>query len=643
MEENKKKKDWVKNAIIIFLVIMLILTFCSNTIMNISVPEVSSAYIQSGTIVETIRDTGYVEASDPYKAVASENRKISTVLVKDGDHVEMGDVIFGLEDSESTDVASLEEKIIDAELSYYSTLIDGTMLGSSSQKYTGSGTGSLEANIQKIKEYDDAIAAIEASLDTANSKVSTDKANQANADASIAYATEDKAEIESKYNAKKSSRAEEYAAELSKIEAEIASVTSEITALKGNITATTSDTDATARLEAVKTAVWAILTAINGDAAYTGEIISMDFIASDSISTLEDKYSMLIAKIPAGTAVDYASLKAAYESARTAYYNTIGSPSSLAALEARLAELNAKKSTYTVLQAKNNADSVSSNSDYKDALEKLSDANEIKASVTAALNGDQASYDKLKIQLDALKADREQLAKDLKGAYTADSYAQKLASMKEQLEKLKENAYDGSVTAPVAGTITNLKLVAGESITKDAEMFTIIPDGKGLELSISVNNEQAKKVRVGDVAELPWRYENVSAIVSSIAVDTESKGTKQTITFDITDEESVLTLGQSLSVSVGSKSQEYDLIVPKSAVKTDNGGDYVFKIEASSSPLGNKYTVTKVSVTKQASDDNNVAITGEGLSAYDYVVTQTTSSKILTDKQRVRLASGEGE
>lgn len=37
-ENTKKRREWIKNAAIVFLVIMLILTFFSNTIMNYSLP-----------------------------------------------------------------------------------------------------------------------------------------------------------------------------------------------------------------------------------------------------------------------------------------------------------------------------------------------------------------------------------------------------------------------------------------------------------------------------------------------------------------------------------------------------------------------------------------------------------------------------
>ena len=47
MNENvSKRRDWIKNVAIIFLTVMLVLTFFSNTIMNYSLPEVATQYVQ---------------------------------------------------------------------------------------------------------------------------------------------------------------------------------------------------------------------------------------------------------------------------------------------------------------------------------------------------------------------------------------------------------------------------------------------------------------------------------------------------------------------------------------------------------------------------------------------------------------------
>ena len=76
---NEKRKDRIKNAIIIFLAVLLILTFFSNTWMNRTLPEVSTAYVQSASISPKIRGTGVVEADSPYSVMVSQKRKISAV------------------------------------------------------------------------------------------------------------------------------------------------------------------------------------------------------------------------------------------------------------------------------------------------------------------------------------------------------------------------------------------------------------------------------------------------------------------------------------------------------------------------------------------------------------------------------------
>ena len=117
MNENsgKKRREWVKNAAIIFLSVMLVLTFFSNTFMNYSLPEVAAQYVQSGTITAKIRGTGTVESGDPYNVKITETRTISSVLVKTGDKVEKGAPLLLLEDKESKEyiVTDSDIRIID--------------------------------------------------------------------------------------------------------------------------------------------------------------------------------------------------------------------------------------------------------------------------------------------------------------------------------------------------------------------------------------------------------------------------------------------------------------------------------------------------------------------------------------------------
>ena len=50
MENSVRKREWVKTAAIIFLAVLLVLTFFSKTIMNASLPEVAAQQAASGAI-----------------------------------------------------------------------------------------------------------------------------------------------------------------------------------------------------------------------------------------------------------------------------------------------------------------------------------------------------------------------------------------------------------------------------------------------------------------------------------------------------------------------------------------------------------------------------------------------------------------
>ena len=109
------KRDLIKNIAIVFLVIILILTFFSNTIMNKSLPEVSTQSISNGTISTQLRGEGTVEAEDPYNLILDETRKISSVMVHEGDEVQKGDVIYkleGVQGQELTDAKNEYEKAL---------------------------------------------------------------------------------------------------------------------------------------------------------------------------------------------------------------------------------------------------------------------------------------------------------------------------------------------------------------------------------------------------------------------------------------------------------------------------------------------------------------------------------------------------
>lgn len=103
IKKYQKRKDKIKNIAIIFLVIMLLLTFFSNTIMNYSLAEVETVYAESGTLITKIRGDAYVEAREPVAVNCKKEREVLKVLVKEGDKVKKGQAMFVLAGESSAD------------------------------------------------------------------------------------------------------------------------------------------------------------------------------------------------------------------------------------------------------------------------------------------------------------------------------------------------------------------------------------------------------------------------------------------------------------------------------------------------------------------------------------------------------------
>ena len=121
MHEEVRNRDWVKNAAIIFLVVILVLTFFSNTIMNRSLPEVASQEVVSGSIIARVRGTGTVQANSNTQVKMDKTRVIRSVLVKVGQQVEVGDVLFTLGEGASEEIDAAEEKLQSLQASYNRT------------------------------------------------------------------------------------------------------------------------------------------------------------------------------------------------------------------------------------------------------------------------------------------------------------------------------------------------------------------------------------------------------------------------------------------------------------------------------------------------------------------------------------------
>ncbi|MDO4463605.1 MAG: hypothetical protein Q4C57_03530, partial [Bacillota bacterium] len=303
----------------------------------------------------------------------------------------------------------------------------------------------------------------------------------------------------------------------------------------------------------------------------------------------------------------------------------------LTALESKLAKVSGMSYTPgdSVEQAKKRLNEATTILDEKtDANKQTSVAYQNRiANAEAALKTAQAVYD-------LLKEEQTVMLSDINAELDLAKASKDISEKEEEIAKLKEKSMGAAIKAPVAGTIVSMTYVAGETTKPEEAAAVIQVDGKGFTLTIPVTNEQAKKVQVGDVAELQnsWYYEDAQVILSAIKADPDNPGQKKLLVFNVTG--ASIQNGQSLSISVGQRSSEYEFVVPNSAMREDNNGKFILIVESKSSPLGNRYIATRVDVEVLASDDNNTAISAP-LYGYEYVI--TTSTKPVEAGKQVRL------
>jgi len=660
-EKTTKRREWVKNAAIIFLSIMLVLTFFSNTIMNYSLPEVATQYVQSGSITAKIRGTGTVEASDPYNLIVNDTRVIESVLVKAGDDVEKGDTIFVLENKESEELKAAKEELLTLEtaldnaiLAYETKILDGTLSA-------GTIAGVQSGNVESLKTA-------QARVQAAKDKLTNLQNTKAGYEESLANLTTQETLLanSSTYDAAAKAAAAEEARQsaqkqLNEAQSQLDAATAQVAALQAWFTENGFTSQADANQKVIEAQEAMNLAQMIRDNAYhqlTSNSEGKKFEAvsdpndgntgsgSTSGATEEQKkyqeYLQLKAMFGGLEGLTWAEIynlkEAAYQN-EVLKYNTIkAAADSFAAKQnelnnAQAAKTSAEQQVANCNAALQNLGTGSSSTSTDLAAQQKAIADQ-KAQLTASIT-------QIDAEIAAAQAEQTQILTDVAGELNLESQNAEIERAREKVQekeaeiaKLEEEQENPVITAPVSGKITSLSYAAGET-TKPGENAAVIQvAGKGFSLSFSVTNEQAKKVSAGDVAELQnsWYYDDVQATLSAIKPDTTNPSQNKLLVFDVTGED--VTAGQSLSLSVGQKSANYDLIVPNSAIREDKNGKFILIVESKSSPLGNRYFATRVDVEVLASDDTQTAISG-ALYGYEYVI--TTSTKPVEAGKQVRL------
>ncbi len=679
MEENKvKKRGWVKNAAIIFLSILLVLTFFSQTILNRSLPEVSTASVSSDTINARIRGSGTVTAGDTYEVVLSETRTVEAVYVKVGDAVAVGDKLFLLADKDSTELTQAQEQLATARRNYQSALID---MGSADYAREN-------RNIQKLREtLADAqqklaagtVTPEEVNLAAANlkeaqktqkelAKAVTD-AETAYSDAQAAVAALESQVKTLEDSVEKQDRAlETLEDELYRLQrgetytqADLVKAQNALAEAKRDY-ANCWDQNKTA-LNTLRAKAEAILGSSGGESGATSaeDVIRQMQALCDGWNNdqLEDAYKATTEEYNAFQLLKpkYTALEKAQEKADSVEAGLKNNESLQTQIRQKRQEISDAEETLsdTKRQLKQAKKDLAAKQDELSSadwdLTALKDRQEQQTEAIAAfqetyddIKARSDSYESLKTAVDSAetaledalfalaeqkKNDSKQSAKD---QLNLQAQKEEIAKLEKEVAERKENAVGAEVTAKTAGTVSTISAVAGREVAAGTALATIEVVDRGYTLKFSVTKEQAQKVRLGDKAEISnyWWGSGIDATLTQIMPDSANPSTNKLLVFTLTGE---VSSGDNLNLSIGQKSANYDAVIPSSAVRSDSNGTFVLVLTAKSTPLGNRYTATRVDVKVLAQDDTKSAVSG--LTYGDFVI--TTSSKPLDAGMQVRM------
>jgi len=625
MNENNstKRREWVKNAIIIFLVIMLILTFFSNTIMNYSLPEVSAQYIGAGTLSEQIRGSGTVTANQSYEMKLDETRIVASVNVKVGDTVEKGQTILTLEDSESTELEEARKTLDSLRLEYEKALLatgEDYTLDNLSIKNKEEDLQILMDDYSKLDSYRKEYENVE---DTVKSY---EKLIESYTEQLAALAAEDYTSLSTDYYNKISKVKATYdAAEKAKAKTE-----DKIKKYEGDIASG-------GNAEGIKAAKQALddkrLEISETQTEITNEYIKENF-SQETIDALNAKLNRLN--------LDLQHLQEDYNSelAKSSDYSR------------NQQLLNAERTTLSINQKKCDdaklkfdtalfevkTDIKAKQEETKNKLDDLvSDSEELKKKASKTDSEAEAEIRSAERELEQMKAtlvQKQQSDAESAGIAALDLKAKqdKISEQEDLVKKLSDKAVDAEVKAQVSGRITEIPFVAGEEVAQGSSIAKIEMTDKGYTLDFTVTAEQARKVKIGDEAEIQYFwYGDAKAVLQSIKNDTVNPAKNRILSFEITGD---VMPGQNLQLSMGAKGQQYETIVPNSAIREDNNGKFVLAVKAKSSPLGNRYTAERVDIEVLASDDTASAISG-GLFGGEFII--TTATKPIEAGMQVRL------
>ena len=548
------KSRIITALLVVFLLIMLVLTFFSNTIMNRSLPEITTVSVSSGKLTEAVRCQGIVEAEQSYEVKVNENRTVQKMYIKEGQRINEGDKLFTLGSGQSDSISAAEAELTALELEYSKLLIKAPADYTSENMEIRNAAEDLQ---QAIDKRDKAYAA-QSEAESARKQYDSDKAEAA-----------------------------------------------EMSALKEQLSAAISAIDNDDYS--------------NAPAGYIGDLIAL----KNNWQAAENEYASAYKLYTEELKNNSEDVKNECDEKDTKRTN------------AKAEYDRTKSSIRSELAVKLN--------DISNKLETLN--SRISSYETNAQSGGM-SYEECAADVQAKQRALESLRVSLAKTQSTDNIAQQqydldlkskseiIEKKKSDLEKLRKNSDSIDIVSRCSGTVRKINIKLDDMTAADSPLAIIDIDSVGYTVKANVEASVADKVKTG-VSAKPvniWNS-NISAGLSDIRNDSEGNSKVKTLIFDVKGD---VTAGMGIELSIPLSTNDYNAIVPKSAVFEDQDGGFVYKVRSKNTPIGNRYYAERVAVTVLAEDGTSCAVEGD-VNGSDSII--TAFSKPVNSGDQVRLKS----
>ena len=601
MNENNKgnytpnrKREIIKTILIVFLIVMLVLTFCSNTIMNKSLAEITTESATSGKLTERIRGSGLVESNQSYDVKVDGNKIIDTIMIKTGQEVKKGDVLFtvGTEDSEELETA--QASLIALELEYQKALLTTPEDYTAENQAISNAREDLNAAIAKrnnaIANSDSAQQSLYDYNSNKNERTRKTKIFDKLQSTIIAIDSNDYASASVEYIGNLIFLYDAYSKAEEDYNTAYALYTQMLTGKPSenpsespteNYTDTTSDTD-------------------NGSQDSTQEPTTTPTPDNDTLEALK-------ADADAKRAVRDTALEQ-YNNNKAEIRNDL--MNQLYSIESDIDSLNEQIANYESSQGSDSAMSI----------EQYDEDIRVK----------QNALEELIVNLNKTKNENDLQNKT--NTLEIEAKKKEIDNLNKKIEKIKQENSITEIKSEYSGIVSSISAKIGEETVPDVPVAVIDIAEEGYTVELTVEAEKTKKIKKGIEAEVVNNWNgDITAVLTDIKNDTKANSKNKILKFSVTGDVST---GTMIDLSIPCGSGSYDTIVPKSAVYKDSKGSFVLIVNSKSSPLGNRYYAKRVDVEVLASDEISSAVQG-AISSGDYVI--TTASKPIKPNEQVRM------